>query len=97
MILAWQLVIGWIALLGLVGFIVMGVDKSRARHGEWRVPERTFYALALIGGVFGILIASSVFHHKTTKSPFIEVVLLLSVAWIVILVELERALGTPFG
>ena len=42
----WQLVIGWILLSGLAGFVLMGFDKNRARRGRWRVPERTFFTLA---------------------------------------------------
>ncbi len=94
---AWELVIGLLALLGMVGFVAMGVDKSRARNGEWRIPERTLYTLALSGGAFGILVGSSVFHHKTMKSPFIEVIVLLVIVWAVVLVEVQGPLGAPFG
>ncbi|UQT50628.1 DUF1294 domain-containing protein [Flavonifractor plautii] len=31
----------------------MGVDKWKARHDRWRVPERAFFCVALLGGTPG--------------------------------------------
>ena len=89
----WTVTLVWLLASGIVGFLLMGFDKSRARGGGWRIPEQTFFTLALIGGSFGILAGGIVFHHKTRKSPFIEVIFLLAVAWIVLLFELQRVLG----
>jgi uncharacterized membrane protein YsdA (DUF1294 family) len=47
-----------------------------------RIPERVFFRLAKVGGAFGILLGSGVFHHKTRKDSFIEVVLLVAVVWV---------------
>jgi uncharacterized membrane protein YsdA (DUF1294 family) len=92
----WTVVLVWLFLCGFAGYLLMGFDKSRARSGGWRIPEKTFLTLALIGGSFGVLAGSSVFHHKTRKSPFIEVIFLLAIGWIVLLFELQRVLG-PFS
>lgn len=32
----------WCLALSLADFILMGVDKRRARRGVWRVPEKCF-------------------------------------------------------
>jgi uncharacterized membrane protein YsdA (DUF1294 family) len=80
----------------IAGFLLMGIDKARARDREWRVPEKTFFTLALIGGAFGILAGSSVFRHKTLKGSFIGVIVFLTVLWIAVLLELLRFLGPPF-
>jgi uncharacterized membrane protein YsdA (DUF1294 family) len=94
---AWTLALLWVFISGFIGFILMGVDKSRARDREWRIPEKTFFALGLAGGAFGIVVGSSVFHHKTLKASFLGVILFLAVVWVGILVEFERLLGPPFG
>jgi uncharacterized membrane protein YsdA (DUF1294 family) len=94
MILIWTAAIGWIGLTGLVGLILTGFDKSRAHRGGRRVPERTFFALALVGGAFGILLACYVFHHKTRKALFMAVILLATALWLAALYELVSYFGT---
>jgi uncharacterized membrane protein YsdA (DUF1294 family) len=75
----------------------MGIDKARAQDWSWRVPESIFFRLAMVGGVFGIVAGSSVFHHKTVKGSFIGIILIIAVFWVVALVGLLKLLGPPFG
>ncbi len=93
----WTAVIGWLVLSGFVGFLMMGIDKARAQDGSWRIPEKTFFRLAMIGGALGMLAGSSVFHHKTLKDSFLEIVLVIGVGWVIVLLGLERLLGPPLG
>jgi uncharacterized membrane protein YsdA (DUF1294 family) len=93
----WDLVAGWLALSGLLGFFLMGFDKQRAREAGRRTPERTFFTLALIGGTFGILLGSLVFHHKTKKDSFIGIILVCAALWLGGLFELVRLVGLPSG
>ncbi len=55
----------WLALMSLVLFAVMGADKRRAKAGARRVPEKTLFLLALLGGAIGGVLGMRVFHHKT--------------------------------
>jgi uncharacterized membrane protein YsdA (DUF1294 family) len=91
----WTLILVWLALTCFIGFILMGIDKARAQDGSWRVPERFFFRLALIGGAFGVILGSSAFHHKTLKDSFLEAILLIAIAWVAVLLGLERLLGPP--
>jgi len=91
----WELATAWLALSGIVSFALMGFDKHLARGAGWRVSEKTFFALALAGGVFGVLAGSGAFHHKSRKSSFMAVVLLSAVLWLAGLVELARLAGFP--
>ena len=93
----WDLVAGWLPLSGLLGFVLMAFDKQRAREAGSRIPERTFFTLALIGGTFGILLGSLAFHHKTKKDSFIGVVLVCAALWLGGLLELVRLVGLPSG
>ena len=95
MSLEWTLIAGWIAASGLTGFILMGVDKSRALERARRVSEKSFFSLALAGGALGILVGSGVFHHKTRKDSFMGVIIILAVIWIAVLVVFVRYLGAP--
>lgn len=61
---------GILLLWNLAGFILMGMDKRRARRNEWRVPERVFFFFAFCFGGVGILAGMRVFHHKTQHLSF---------------------------
>ena len=63
-----------------------GMDKWKARHGAWRIPERVLLLLAFVGGSLGSLLGMRIFHHKTRKSKFtIGVPALLAVQCIVLI------------
>ena len=51
--------------INLAAFAVFRIDKRRARRGEWRIPERTLFLLALLGGSLGAVCGMFAFHHKT--------------------------------
>ena len=54
-----------IAVMNLVSFALMGIDKLRARRGAWRISEKAlFLTTACFGGLGGVL-GMRVFHHKT--------------------------------
>lgn len=57
----------WLYLLAanLAAFALMGADKRRARRGEWRVPERTLFLPAVLGGALGGVLGMRLFRHKT--------------------------------
>lgn len=57
-------------LLNIVTFCVYGIDKLKATHGKWRVPETSLFVLAIIGGSVGALMAMTLFRHKTQKASF---------------------------
>ncbi|KQQ86835.1 DUF1294 domain-containing protein [Massilia sp. Leaf139] len=51
-------------------FVAYAVDKSAARHGAWRTPERTLLLLGLVGGWPGGVLAQQWLRHKTAKASF---------------------------
>jgi uncharacterized membrane protein YsdA (DUF1294 family) len=65
----------WWYLLAInaIAFCVMGIDKSLARGGRRRVPERTLHALALVGGIVGSFAGIRAFRHKSRKPSFLVV------------------------
>ena len=55
----------WVAALSLADFVLMGVDKWKAKRGAWRVKESTFFLLAALGGAPGAILGMWAFRHKT--------------------------------
>lgn len=51
-------------------FLIYGIDKSKARRGAWRIPEKVLLTISLICGGFGAWLAGIAFHHKTRKWYF---------------------------
>lgn len=49
---------------------MMGYDKRKAIHRQWRTEEKTLIGLALAGGSMGILMGMKTFRHKTQKPLF---------------------------
>ncbi len=60
----------YLAALNLAAFLAFGADKRRARRDEWRVPEKTLFLLALLGGSLGAVCGMCAFHHKTRRRRF---------------------------
>ena len=59
------LIILYLAVINLVGFALMGIDKRRARRHQWRIPEKTLFLAALLGGSLGGILGMYTFRHKT--------------------------------
>lgn len=66
--------LGWVGILILllngVAFVLMGYDKRMALQGFFRIPEKLFFGLALMGGAAGIYMGMKTFRHKTKKLVF---------------------------
>lgn len=61
----WQAAAGYLAAVNLAAFALMGLDKRRARRGDWRISEKALFLPAVLGGALGGLVGMRVFHHKT--------------------------------
>lgn len=73
----------YIFVINMVAFLIMALDKVRARKDAWRIKEITIMVLALLGGATGILLGMVVFRHKINKNKFsvgIPLLLLLNKA-----------------
>ena len=52
-------------LINILGFFFMFLDKRKAIKNKWRIPEKTLFLLALLGGSLGTTLGMHTFRHKT--------------------------------
>lgn len=78
--------------INITSFIVVGVDKHKARRRQWRIAERTFFWLAVFGGCPGIYIGMLVFRHKTRHWYFMYGIPTVFLLQILILFFLKKLL-----
>ena len=78
-----KLILLYLLIVNAVSFLLMLVDKHKARKKLWRIPESTLLLSAAIGGSIGSLAGMYTFRHKTRHLKFtlgIPAILILQVA-----------------
>lgn len=60
----------YLIFMNLLAFLLMGLDKSKARRNRWRIPEKTLFLSAILGGSIGAILGMQVFRHKTKHASF---------------------------
>ncbi|AJF30486.1 DUF1294 domain-containing protein [Clostridium botulinum] len=66
-----KIVLIYLLFINFIGFSIMLVDKKRAIHKEWRVPEKTLIGISIIGGSIGMILGMFTFRHKTKHLKFL--------------------------
>lgn len=61
----------YIICINVIGFLIMWLDKYKARKGKWRIPEKTLFIITAIGGGIGTTSAMYILRHKTQKLNFV--------------------------
>ena len=64
------LLLYYVLAVNVVVFAAYGIDKWKAKHGMWRIPESTLLLLAVVGGSLGALLGMRIWHHKTKHAKF---------------------------
>lgn len=63
-------VLGYLAAVNLAAFLLCAIDKWKAQRGRWRIPEKTLFLSALLGGSVGFMLGMKCFRHKTKHKSF---------------------------
>ena len=66
----WQYGLILLAVMSAFLFVLMGLDKTKARRGRWRISAKTLFVFALLGGALGGTAGMFVFRHKTKHRTF---------------------------
>ena len=81
-------------IINIIGLIIMGLDKMKAKSCAWRIPEDNLLLIALLGGSVGIFLGIKIFRHKTRHIKFsvgVPSIILLQI--VVILWLLHKKIG----
>ena len=94
----WIAVIAWLVIINLVAFAIFGIYKKRAKKGQWRIPEKTLFLSAILGGSIGAILGMYLFRHKTKHWYFrigIPAILIAQIVIVYLLVN-KGIITLPF-
>lgn len=60
----------YLGIMNVAEFLIMGIDKLKAKRRGFRVPEAILFLLAIAGGSIGAILAMWIFRHKTRHHTF---------------------------
>lgn len=78
----------YMVVMNFLGFALMGVDKSKARRGTWRIPEKVLFGCSLLGGSIGTWAGMYVFRHKTKHWYFVVGMPLILIIQILLIIQI---------
>ena len=61
----------YVVIMNILGVAVMGIDKYKAQHKLWRIPEKTLFLVSILGGSIGTWAGMYLFRHKTKHWYFV--------------------------
>lgn len=78
----------YLLIINALGFLLMCIDKQKAKKHAWRIPEAALLTTAVLGGSIGTFLGMQLCRHKTKHPQFsvgVPVILVLQAAIAVIL------------
>lgn len=64
-------IIIYFIVINIIGFLIMFIDKRKAKYGKWRIQEKTLFLITALGGGIGTIAGMYTFRHKTQKLQFV--------------------------
>ena len=77
-----KIVVGYVLTMTVIGFLSMYIDKRKAIKHQWRIPEKTLFIIAILGGSIGSNLGMTICRHKTKHWYFVigmPVILILQI------------------
>lgn len=76
-------IIYYLIFINIIAFIIVFIDKQKAKKNRYRISEKSLFIMSIIGGSAGAYVSMLIFSHKTKKwyfklgIPFIIIVQIL--------------------
>lgn len=80
----------YLCIINALSFLLMLIDKRKARKKRWRIRERTLLGICAIGGSLGGLLGMQLVRHKTLHKRFALGIPLMLIAHVAIISFLWR-------
>ena len=80
------LLVAIFVIMTIVGFLVMKIDKEKAKRGAWRIKEATLFLVAALFGGVGTTLGMFICRHKTNHWYFVVFMPLLAVVNVVLFI-----------
>ena len=81
-----QNIIIYFVIFNILGFLIMYIDKQKAKKGKWRIPEKTIFIVTALGGGIGTIAGMYTFRHKTQKVGFVVGLPLITIVEIIAII-----------
>lgn len=81
-----QIALLFILVISIITSVLFALDKYRAVHDLWRIPESVLLFFSASGGAVGGIVAMSICRHKTQKPAFYRGLPAMLVAQMIILI-----------
>ena len=78
-----NIILGYLLAVNIATFFLYGIDKYKAKKGQWRISEVALLTMAAIGGSIGAWIGMRIWHHKTMHKKFkygIPLIIIMQIA-----------------
>lgn len=79
----------YLIIINIFTFILVYIDKQKAVKHKWRISEKNYFIISILGGCLGMLLGMKIFHHKTKHPTFYIGIPLILITWIIILYKLK--------
>lgn len=66
----WFWISAYAVVINSLAYTAMAADKSSAKKGKRRIPEKRLFTIALLGGALGMFIGMQRLRHKTKHLSF---------------------------
>lgn len=76
-------------IINCIGFIIMKIDKFKAKHHLYRISEKALFTVAIIGGSLGVWLGMYLFHHKTKHWYFVWGIPMIVIIQMIIIYKLH--------
>lgn len=84
-----KLILIYLLIINALSFLLMLADKYKAKNNLWRIPEKTLFTAAALGGSIGSLLGMYMVRHKTQHLKFTLGIPLILAAQVVAVIWLH--------
>ena len=72
--------------INIISFFLCAYDKYLAKKRKFRISEKIFILLSILGGFIGFILSSKVFRHKTKHKKLLFIIYFTSIPWFLFLI-----------